>query len=171
VLGPACAAVPRSHGGDCALRWTRPLRLAPCRFVCCVSQKSRQSPRTSPECCRAARSAACAPVAGALICAPCHSARALAALCAAHVPARLISLPMRSLWQAQGQQTGARYISKFEFPYTFRGQQCQFVMTAVLGHLQNLEFGERYPLFLPPRCHHAILSLLQLAVYFAPVQS
>ena len=73
---------------------------------------------------------------------------------------------MRSLWQAQGQQTGARYISKFEFPYTFRGQQCQFVMTAVLGHLQNLEFGERYPLFLPPRCNHVFLSLLQLAAHF-----
>jgi hypothetical protein len=48
------------------------------------------------------------------------------------------------LWQAHGQQTAARYISKFEFPYILHGQQCQFVMMAVVGHLQNTEFGDRY---------------------------
>lgn len=49
-----------------------------------------------------------------------------------------------SLWQAHGQQTAARYISKFEFPHTLHGQQCQFVMMAVVGHLHSMEFGDRY---------------------------
>lgn len=48
------------------------------------------------------------------------------------------------LLQAQSQRTGAQYTSKYEFPYVYQGQQCDFVMTSVLGHLCQVEFTDRY---------------------------
>ena len=120
-------------------------RTAPCHLACCVSQKSRQSPRTSPQCCRAGRSAACVQVAGNH-CKP-RAPPGQGAPRSTAPPPQSLQVDQTAhglLWQAHGQQTAARYISKFEFPYTLRGQQCQFVMMAVVGHLQNTEFGDRY---------------------------
>jgi len=45
---------------------------------------------------------------------------------------------------ARTREGKCKYCKNFDFQYKFRGRDCAFTMTSVLGHLSEIDFPERY---------------------------